>query len=351
MPRFSCPNCEKALKSSAPPGKKIKCPGCSHVFPVPDEETTVIQADELEESSSPPAAPERHDPKRRATTEIKAAERPSKKTRPQVDDDSDDDTDDQVRSPRPKPKKKAKSQSNLVLILGGVAALLVLVAVAAFVWPGFLAESSGKTKSGGSPNLVAQGQGPGTGREGPGRRRGPGPKDGAGDKEGTDPKEGVEAKSDAETKNDAGVKEAAPGDAPSATLSIREIMARMNRGPQSLGKIGKELRAEPPPWDTLQTETSEYTSLAKSMAAHDPPRGSKESWATQTSAFAESASALEQSVQRKDRDGALAAHKSLENSCMACHQQHRGGPGGKGGFGKGGFGGKGFKKGPPPPQN
>ena len=75
--------------------------------------------------------------------------------------------------------------------------------------------------------------------------------------------------------------------------------------------------------------------------------------------IADSAVALERSVESKDRSAALVAHKALENSCTACHQQHRGGPGGFGPGGPGGFGPKGFgpkggkgpKKGPPEGEN
>jgi mono/diheme cytochrome c family protein len=77
------------------------------------------------------------------------------------------------------------------------------------------------------------------------------------------------------------------------------------------------------------------------LATHNPPRGSKDSWDKLSAAFAEAAASLDQAVQAKNRDAAQTAFRSLETSCMACHQAHRGGP-------KGGFGGpKGKGKGPP----
>src|SRR5262249_27921967 len=89
--------------------------------------------------------------------------------------------------------------------------------------------------------------------------------------------------------------------------------------------------------------TKEYKELVQSLTQHDPPRGSKESWSKLTGAFVDSASALEKAVQAKEKDAAVSAHKAISASCMACHQQHRGGPGGM----MGGFGPPGKVLGPP----
>jgi hypothetical protein len=112
---------------------------------------------------------------------------------------------------------------------------------------------------------------------------------------------------------------------------IGQIMAKLTKGPQSLTiVIGEELKTDPPPWDQLQPQTKEYVELAASMAKHDPPKGSKESWTKLAGAFADSAAALDKAAQAKDKDAALTAHKSLTSSCTNCHQQHRAGPGGFG---------------------
>jgi hypothetical protein len=142
-------------------------------------------------------------------------------------------------------------------------------------------------------------------------------------------------------------------------------MIKIGRGPQALNsRIAKELAKDEPAWEGVQAQTAEYAAMASAIAGQDPPKGSKDSWARLSASFADSAATLDRSAQGKDRSAALVAYKSLENACMACHQQHRGGPGGFGpggpgpGFGKGGFnpkgggfkGGKG-KKAPPPPDN
>jgi XXXCH domain-containing protein len=105
---------------------------------------------------------------------------------------------------------------------------------------------------------------------------------------------------------------------------IKEIMAKLTMGPRSLTPlIGEELKTDPPPWETIQSQAKEFVSLSSSMSKYDPPKGSKESWLKVTSEYAESAAALEKAVQAKDREAALAAQDSLANSCIACHQEHR----------------------------
>jgi cytochrome c553 len=123
---------------------------------------------------------------------------------------------------------------------------------------------------------------------------------------------------------------------------IHDIMVKLAQGPKSLTPtIRAELQADPPPWDQLQAQTKEYTGLVKEMAGYDPPKGSKESWAKMSAEYMIAADVLDRAVQAKDKEGARAAIQSIQGSCMGCHRQHKGGPGGgkfpgppdKGGFG------------------
>jgi cytochrome c556 len=110
---------------------------------------------------------------------------------------------------------------------------------------------------------------------------------------------------------------------------IGQVMGKLTKGTQSLNAlIGKELKADPLDWAAVQPQAEQYVQLTSSMAAMKPPKGSAESWATLTSGFTGSATALDAAVKNKDKDAALAAHKKLTTSCQACHQQHRGGRGG-----------------------
>ncbi|MBI1918206.1 MAG: cytochrome c [Planctomycetes bacterium] len=113
---------------------------------------------------------------------------------------------------------------------------------------------------------------------------------------------------------------------------IKEIMKKLNdKSPESLSTLlYEELQVDPPDWGTIQRQTKEFAQLTASLGEHSPPKGSKESWAKLTKAYAESAAALDKAAQAKDKTAAQAAHKTLGRACMGCHQQHhpKGGLGG-----------------------
>ncbi len=114
---FSCPECGKVLKSSkgTPAGKKIKCPTCAAVFPMPDHDDEELAAG-VSTRPRPVGAAARHtddddddSPRRRRT------------------DDDDEDGD------RPRRKKKAagKKRGGLALLLVGAGAVVLLFLVGA----------------------------------------------------------------------------------------------------------------------------------------------------------------------------------------------------------------------------
>jgi hypothetical protein len=105
--------------------------------------------------------------------------------------------------------------------------------------------------------------------------------------------------------------------------SIKGIMNRLGRGPNASNSLGRELQANPPVWDTIQTKTQKYTQLAAAMGQYQPERGTKESWDKFTAEFVAAASALDRAAQAKDKNAALAAHTQFQNSCNQCHREHR----------------------------
>ena len=84
------------------------------------------------------------------------------------------------------------------------------------------------------------------------------------------------------------------------------------------------------------------------MGKNEPSKGTKESWTKLSTAFADSAAALDKAAQAKNKDAALEAHGQIQGSCMhatkntarwaAAAREEGGGP--PGAFPKGG---------PPPP--
>lgn len=115
---------------------------------------------------------------------------------------------------------------------------------------------------------------------------------------------------------------------PGKPSPLRGIMTKMAKGPQSLHEsLGRELKADPPPWESIQPQAREYAQMAGSLGQLDPPKGSKDSWAKLTASFRESATALERAADAKDKKAALDAHLQLSESCKTCHREHRAGPG------------------------
>ena len=117
---------------------------------------------------------------------------------------------------------------------------------------------------------------------------------------------------------------------------LKAIMEKVGKGPQALqGSLSGALKQAEPAWDTIQPKTKEYAELTAELGKHDPPKGDKESWGKLSLAFADSAAELDKAAQAKDKAKAVGAIDGLQNSCMGCHRQHRGGPtGGPGGMGR-----------------
>ena len=147
-----------------------------------------------------------------------------------------------------------------------------------------------------------------------------------------------------------------PGGMGGPATGIKAVMRKL-AGPNPLPKrLGNEVKAEKPDWEAIQTQTKDFAALAKELGTYSPPKGSKESWESLTSAFAEAATDLDKAAQAKDAVAANTACDTLANSCAACHKEHqnkRGGGMGGPGFGPPGGGGRpggpGGPGGGPPP--
>jgi mono/diheme cytochrome c family protein len=105
-------------------------------------------------------------------------------------------------------------------------------------------------------------------------------------------------------------------------------MTKVGKGPQALqGSLGAALKQSEPAWDTIQPKTQEYAQLTSELGKLEPVKGTKDSWAKLTLAFADSAAEFEHAAQakdkNKDKDKTKEALDSLGGSCMACHREHR----------------------------
>jgi hypothetical protein len=106
--------------------------------------------------------------------------------------------------------------------------------------------------------------------------------------------------------------------------TIKQVMKKLNAGQYSMtATIGKELQDDPPVWDDIKKETQEYVKLVDALGKNDPPKGEKDSWTRLSKDYVDNAKALDDATQKKDKKAALAAHKKIASTCMACHTEHR----------------------------
>jgi hypothetical protein len=108
--------------------------------------------------------------------------------------------------------------------------------------------------------------------------------------------------------------------------TVKEAMSKLNKGPASLCPlVGKAIKADPPNWDEIQKESKQVLVLADALVKNDPPRGDKASWDKLAKAYWASAKELDDAAQKKDKNGAAAAHAKLASSagCNGCHKAHR----------------------------
>lgn len=115
------------------------------------------------------------------------------------------------------------------------------------------------------------------------------------------------------------------GLAVAADDSIKDVMSKAHKGSGSLlPTLGKELKADSPPWTDIQKQVKELVDLGETLAKNDPPKGEKASWKKQTEQYVKNAKALQDAAEKKNASDAKAAHAKLAGSCKACHQAHKG---------------------------
>lgn len=108
------------------------------------------------------------------------------------------------------------------------------------------------------------------------------------------------------------------------TPTIKEVMDKLHKGANApLATVGRGLKADTPDWPKLQKETKNFVILGAALAKNTPPRGGKESWEKLALNYFNNAKALDDAVQKENKDDAEAAYAKIRGSCMACHRAHR----------------------------
>ncbi|QDV32823.1 hypothetical protein [Tautonia plasticadhaerens] len=105
---------------------------------------------------------------------------------------------------------------------------------------------------------------------------------------------------------------------------IKEIMGKLNNGPQALtSAIGRNLDKAEPNWGTLVEQCEIYVENVEHLGKNTPPRGEPASWKRLTEAYLDCAKTLAKAVEARDRKAALAAHQKIQQACARCHVSHK----------------------------
>jgi cytochrome c556 len=117
---------------------------------------------------------------------------------------------------------------------------------------------------------------------------------------------------------------APPGAGQEKTLGIKDIMGKANKPTGIYFSMARELKEDKPDWAELKKQSKELADLAAVLTKTKPPKGDAASWQQLTTAYADSARALDAAVGRMDKNSAAAAHARMGgNACNACHKAHR----------------------------
>ena len=121
-----------------------------------------------------------------------------------------------------------------------------------------------------------------------------------------------------------GMSLASAGTTATRAKTVKQVMETLNKGPKSeSAKLKAALAAKTPDWDAIQSSTKQYVDLGPALAENDPPKGTKESWKTQSESFASQAKALGAAADKKDLAATKTAFQKVSMSCMGCHRAHR----------------------------
>lgn len=111
---------------------------------------------------------------------------------------------------------------------------------------------------------------------------------------------------------------------PEMTPTVRDVMKKLNRGPNSLhSTLIKDLKDEDPDWEAIQEETAEYVKQTAILPRNKPAKGQAASWDTFAKSYNADARALDATAKRKDARAASAVLKRMNGSCKACHDAHK----------------------------
>ncbi len=106
-------------------------------------------------------------------------------------------------------------------------------------------------------------------------------------------------------------------------LTAKDIMGKMNKGPNSaLARLKAEFKGAPD-WDKVTATSKEVVELTEALGKASPKKGDADSWAKLTGAWVADAKALETAAKDHNTKAAKAAFGKLGAACKSCHTSHK----------------------------
>jgi cytochrome c556 len=93
------------------------------------------------------------------------------------------------------------------------------------------------------------------------------------------------------------------------------------------GKVRKDvpdlIKAKEPDWSEVQKKTKDWVAMAETLGKQKPPKGTDESWKTQSAKYLALVKDVDASAEKKDLDGVKKGLGAVGMSCGGCHSQHK----------------------------
>jgi cytochrome c556 len=104
-------------------------------------------------------------------------------------------------------------------------------------------------------------------------------------------------------------------------IEIHEIMEKVPGKKGLCNKCVEAVKAEK--WDEAAKIGADLKKYGEALGKNPPPKGSKDSWAKLSKAFADQMGAIEAGAKAKDKEAVTKAAGEFQKSCKACHDAHQ----------------------------
>jgi cytochrome c556 len=110
----------------------------------------------------------------------------------------------------------------------------------------------------------------------------------------------------------------ASADEPVKPENIKGCMAFQNKVRKDIGAQVKKGN-----WESVQKQTEDWLSVAKTLSAQKPPKGDEKSWKEITEKYSATVKSIDEAADKKDADGVTKGLATVGTMCQGCHSKHR----------------------------